>query len=123
MMLPSVLLIILLLVAEVIGQTFKPIRINCGGPKYVDPATNITWLAESSGFNVGNKGGNLKKCTNSTTAIANATATLQNLYCCHRFFRSVGSALDVEPFQYSIPVLNITSSYTVRLHFAEIVRA
>jgi Malectin domain len=123
-MLPYLLLVILFPLAAVVnGQSFQPVRINCGGPQFQDPATNITWLADSSLYNVGNKGRSVRKCTNSTVVIANTTSTLRTIYCSNQLFRAVGATRDIQPYEYSIPVLNTTSSYTVRLHFAEIVRA
>jgi Malectin domain len=123
-MLPYIFLVILFPLAVVTGQTFQPVRINCGGLQYKDPATNITWLADSSLYNVGNKGRFVRKCSNSSVVIANTTATLREIYCSHQLFRAlVGATRDAQPYEYSIPVLNTTSSYTVRLHFAEIVRA
>ena len=120
-MLSIISLIILLPLVAVTGQVFNPVRINCGGPQYRDPATNIIWLADSSVYN-GNKGRAVRKCSNTSLVITNTSATLRNIYCSHQLFRAVGATRDIQPYEYSIPVLNTTSSYIVRLHFAEIVR-
>lgn len=123
MMLPFMLLSILFPLVVVSGQIFQPVRINCGGPQFRDTTTNTTWLADSSLYNVGNKGRSVRKCSNTSVVISNTTAALRSIYCSHQLFRAVGAIRDVQPYEYSIPVLNTTNSYTVRLHFAEIVRS
>jgi hypothetical protein len=123
-MLRFVLLVILFPVVAVTGQTpiFNPVRINCGGPQHIDTATNITWLADSTVYR-GNKGRNVQRCNETSLVIKNTTSTLRGIYCTNRYFRAVGTTTDAQPYEYNIPVLSTVNSYTVRLHFAEIVRA
>ena len=112
--------ILLVLHTTVSGQSFNPIRINCGGNAFTDTGTNITWIKDT--YNFGNKGKAKNTCSN-TTVITNTTATLRPLYCIHRYYRTTGTILDVQPYQYVIPVLSTPASYIVRLHLAETVRS
>jgi hypothetical protein len=101
---------------------FDPVRINCGGPRYVDPDTKLVWKGDSS-VSV-TKSYKTSKCHNRYVIIANTTKTMREIYCSNRFFKisadTTGSML--QPSFYTIPVLNTTASYIVRLHFAEVVR-
>jgi hypothetical protein len=121
--------------AVVTGQSnvtvFNPIRINCGGARYTDPTTGIRWLADT--YNLGNKGRTVNQCNVNTTIITNLItvppSSLRPIYCTNRFYRSLGSSptqRDIEPYQYNIPVPsyvnNSVALYTVRLHFADLVR-
>ena len=99
--------------AMVAAQTnFAPLRLNCGGSRYVDPVTKFVWLGDSSQFVTSGS----KQCSCSST-IANTTSSMRAIYCCNRYFKP-----SVNSQHYTIPVLNTTTSYTIRLHFAELVR-
>ena len=104
----------------VAGQTsFEPVRINCGGPRYTDPDTKYVWKGDSKKYLTGTPGYQYSKCSNRYITIANTTKGMRGVYCSNRFFKpNVGTL----PNFYTIPVLNTTASYIVRLHFAEIVR-
>lgn len=106
------------------GQVFTPIRINVGGSNFTDLSTGHKWQEDTS-FVVGNKGKQVKLCTNISVAITNLTtaAAPRNVYCSYRFFRK---NIDIRPYSFRIPVLNTTVAsnfYRVRLHFAELVSA
>ena len=100
------------------AQTFNPIRINCGGTTFTDTSTNITWTSDT--YFVSGKP--KSSCPTNTSIITNATSTIQSLYCTHRLFRASGGTIDPPPYQYNIPVLSTSNSYTVRFHFVEPVR-
>jgi Malectin domain len=105
--------------------TFQPIRINCGGPRYIDPTTQAVWLADSTTtYNEGNKGRRMNRCGVQSLTIDNlASPSMRTIYCSNRYYRTLGNVLDAPPFQYQIPVSNDASAqYTVRLHFADLVR-
>jgi hypothetical protein len=129
------LVMVILVAAVVTGQSnvtvFNPIRINCGGARYTDPTTGIRWLADT--YNLGNKGRTVNQCNVNTTIITNLItvppSSLRPIYCTNRFYRSLGSSptqRDIEPYQYNIPVPSVVNNsvalYTVRLHFADLVR-
>ena len=107
------------LATMVTAQTsFKPVRINCGGSKYTDPDTNIVWKGDSKKYLNGTSGYRFSKCSNRHVTFANTTKSMRTIYCANRFFKqSVG----VQSNYYTIPVLDTTASYIVRLHFAEMV--
>ena len=105
------------LVAAAQTVKFEPFRINCGGPRYVDPDTKLVWKADSLKYVT--KSYQMSKCNNRHVAIANTTSSMRQIYCSNRFFKP---SADLQPSYYSIPVLNTTASYIVRLHFAEMVR-
>ena len=104
--------------ASTTAQTMKfdPIRINCGGPRYIDPDTKFVWKGDSSVYFT--KSYQTSKCNNGALTIANTTKSMRQIYCSYRFFKP---RADLQQSYYSIPVLNTTASYIVRLHFAEIV--
>ncbi len=84
-----------------------PVRLNAGGPQYVDSASTL-WLADDYYL-----AGYVAAPSNVSTAnILNTTA--DTLYRSERY----GGNPNVNPVSYVIPVQN--GSYTVRLHFAEI---
>jgi Malectin domain len=93
---------------------FAPLRINCGGPRYVDPDTKFVWLGDSTRYVT--TGSTESLCSNQSLTIANTTKSMRGIYCCNRFFRP-----RLESQHYTIPVLNSTASYLIRLHFAELV--
>lgn len=95
---------------------FEPIRINCGGPRYVDPNTKFVWKGDSSKF--ATKSYQMSKCNNRFVTITNTTTSMRQIYCSNRFFKP---SANIQPSYYSIPVLNTIASYIVRLHFAEMV--
>lgn len=78
------------------GDGFSPIRINCGGPAMVDASGNH-WAAD-----------NLKNHTETVAAITNTS--IPALYTKESW--STGTL----QYQFTVP----NSSYTVKLHFAEI---
>ena len=81
------------------AQSFTPIRVNCGGPQYVD-SQGITWAADYGSL--------LTSFTNSTTA--NITGTLSpGIYQDERY----GTAVF---YKFAVP----NGTYTVNLRFAEI---
>ena len=99
----------------VAAQTkFTPLRINCGGARYVDPDTNFEWTGDSTKYVT--TGFKESICSNPSLPIANTTKSMRGIYCCNRFFKP---SLDSQ--HYTISVLNTTASYTIRLHFAELV--
>ena len=101
----------------VAAQTkFEPVRINCGGPRYVDPVTRLVWVSDSSKYVT--RGTPVSKCNDRFLTFVNTTSSMREIYCSHRSFKP---SFDVQPNYYTIPVLNTTSSYIVRLHFAEMV--
>ena len=100
----------------VAAQTnFTPIRINCGGPQYVDPVTKFKWIGDSRKYVT--TGFKESRCSNQTLTIANTTESMRGIYCCNRFFKPRFYSQ-----HYTIAVLNTSASYIVRLHFAELVR-
>jgi Malectin domain len=107
--------------APIQGQTFNPIRINCGGAAFTDSSRNQQWLDERP-YVVGNKGQRVVRCTTVNITNVSSSTGPRDVYCSnHVFFTTV----DVQPFQYQIPVPNTVSNsnyYAIRLHFAEIVR-
>src|SRR5579864_9559351 len=81
------------------AQGFTPIRVNCGGPQYVD-SQGVVWAADYD-YHLANS-------TDSTTA--NITGTLSpNLYQTERY----GSTI---LYMFSAP----NGTYTVNLRFADI---
>ena len=101
-------------------QGFAPFRLNCGGPRYVDPNSQFVWNADSKTYVT--TGSTANKCGSQTVAFANTTASMRNIYCSNRFFKPTTDPL--KSYQYTIPVLNTTeatNAYMVRLHFAEMV--
>jgi DNA-directed RNA polymerase subunit RPC12/RpoP len=107
---------IIALSALVTAQTrFIPIRINCGGPRYVDPDTKFVWRGDSKNFVT--TGYKESRCSNQSLTIANATMAMRGIYCSNRFFKP-----RVASQHYTITVPNTTALYIVRLHFAELVR-
>lgn len=94
---------------------FTPIRLNCGGPRYVDPVTKFVWRGDSKKYVT--TGFKESRCSIQSLTLANATKSMRNIYCSNRFFKR-------RPYSqhYAITVLNTTASYIVRLHFAELVR-
>ena len=93
---------------------FQPVRINCGGPRYVDPGTNFLWINDSNTYVT--SGTKSSKCNDSFLTISNTTKSMRAIYCSNRSFKP-----SAQPNLYTIPVLNTTASYIVRLHFAELV--
>jgi hypothetical protein len=85
------------------------LRINAGGDKdYVDP-NGVTWEADKF---FGNNGGVYYVCP-----LAISGTAMDDLYCKERYFNIWQHA---QPFQYNIPVPR-QGTYSVRMHFAEIV--
>jgi hypothetical protein len=114
------------IMAQSTPSSFIPIRIHCGGQRFVDPITEHLWL----GGNVYNKnryGRNYDKpCYSNNTAIALPSSTISapsTIYCGHKFFKVNDDT--VQEFQYDVPVPSSTANsnqkYTARLHFAETV--
>jgi Malectin domain len=109
----TVILLLQLLVVQ--GQTATHIRVNCGGPTFVDSNSN-QWTNDVV-YNLGNKGNRRNLC--STTTVQNAPSNVpSNLYCSQRYYTP---ATFTQPYQYDIPVPN-NAFYIVKLHFAELVR-
>lgn len=94
---------------------FTPIRINCGGPRYVDPVTKYVWRGDSKKYVT--TGFKESRCSIQSLTIANTTKSMRDVYCCNRFFKRRADSQ-----HYAITVPNTTASYIVRLHFAELVR-
>jgi Malectin domain len=95
---------------------FEPIRINCGGSRFVDPVTNFLWINDSTKYVT--KGTQVSRCNDRFLTIANTTKSMREVYCSNRSFKT---SVALESNQYVIPVLNTNASYIVRLHFAELV--
>ena len=63
------------LVAAAQTVKFEPFRINCGGPRYVDPDTKLVWKADSLKYVT--KSYQMSKCNNRHVAIANTTSSMR----------------------------------------------
>jgi hypothetical protein len=101
----------------VTAQTkFEPVRINCGGSRYVDPVTKFVWINDSTKYVT--SGTQVSSCSDRFLVISNTTKSMREVYCSNRSFKQSSSPLSNI---YTIPVLNTTESYVVRLHFAEMV--
>lgn len=95
--------------APVPAPNVGEVRVNAGGPRYVDSLGNI-W--------VGDKFFKGKGAVWNVNCPGNITNTEDSaLLCTQRYFRST----DALPFAYNVPV-NETSQYLVRLYFSEMVR-
>jgi Malectin domain len=106
----AIAFLLLMLSPIVVSQSrFEPVRINCGGPKFIDPRTNFTWGADTYFTN----GKQFSVCSDPRVVISNTTSTMRTLYCSNRF--------NTATMKYNIPVLKTIESYMVRLHFAELV--
>jgi hypothetical protein len=112
MMLIVTFILFILSPTVVISQTsrFEPLRMNCGGTRFIDPVTNYTWRTDTYYLN----GNDVSQCSNQQVTISNTTTSMRALYCSNRDSRT--------NIKYNIPVLSTTSAYIVRLHFAELVR-
>jgi hypothetical protein len=97
----------LLPVSSVPTVAALPLRINAGGPRYVDSSGKI-WLADDYHLT----GYTAAPSEVSTTDFPNTTNDV--LYRTERF----GGGTNINPLSYAIRVPN--GSYTVKLHFAEI---
>jgi Malectin domain len=121
-----------------------PFRINCGGPLLIDDSRNnnnnnssstttTRWEADTQ-YNLEQKGKRRNRCsatiTTTTTTTTTTGVTIQNVpsnvtrnvYCSQRFYpTTTNTSQQQQPYQYNIPVPN-NAFYTVRLHFAELVR-
>src|ERR1700730_2280501 len=81
------------------AQSFTPIRVNSGGPQYVDPQ-GVTWAADYGSL--------VSAGTDSTTANITGTPS-PGIYQDERYGRTV-------IYRFSVP----NGTYTVNLRFAEI---
>jgi hypothetical protein len=100
---------------SVVSQNrFVPVRINCGGPKFIDPNSNITWRADKY-FTTGSS---FSDCEDPKVGITNTSDTMRTIYCSNRSYKG---NYKLRPFRYNIPVLSTNATYIVRLHFAELV--
>jgi len=93
---------VLLVSLSAAAQSQQPIRVNCGGPAYID-SNGKTWQADF-GFNVGTAGGN-------------ATTTVSGTNDPKLFMTDRWNSSKSTPLIYSFTVVDGT--YNVNLYFAE----